>query len=61
MRGFGNRDFGKTGPPQLRPVFPAIKAERQSERENWRRKGNRRTSKRERMDERNKQKEDEWQ
>lgn len=26
--GVGNRDFGKTGPPQLRPVFPAIKAER---------------------------------
>lgn len=32
MRGVvvGNRDFGKTGPPQLRPVFPAIKAERRA-------------------------------
>lgn len=27
----GNRDFGKTGPPQLRPVFPAIKAKRVGE------------------------------
>lgn len=26
-----------SGKPQLRPVFPAIKAKRESERENWKR------------------------